>query len=872
MLLDREPVGITSMLNPDYIFYAHTMTEKNLGSRKDETIEEHTKRCLSHFKNIVRDKELESIFLNFEQFWFAGCQEMERELFRDMLLNTITFHDFGKINPLFQKNKMKNPRFAKANGNVEFGSKHALISAIFYLEYFLPKSGKFPKEVKRKLRLLTCIHAYIISRHHTGMDNFECFMIDFFLSDVYKDKLQILCEEYMELLTKEGEFIREGYGKKVKISLDDCCPKDKDESICLYTYTKLLFSLLIASDYYATSEYSDQFIAESHGTIDNMKEIMECYAKSATVQNIRKYQVRKEESKKELESMGRSTDETWWKEKDINVLRSELFIEAEEMLKQHREERLFYLEAPTGSGKSNVAFNLSFLLMNLCPELKKIWYIYPFNTLVEQNSNSMEKIFEGEKKIMEQIRIVNSVTPIGKNTKCNHENSHEKEEELTEYVKDLLDRQFFNYPITLSTHVTLFDILFGSGKGSGFSFYQMANSIVVLDEIQSYRNEIWSEIIIFLKGFARLLNMRIIIMSATLPDLDLLSIKQTKAAKLINDRERYFLHPLFKNRVELRYEFLESNNVLEDLTEAIKQYLKEGKKVLIEFLFKKSAEDFFRRMRGDNEITCGIELMTGDNNTVERSLILHEIDGIPEGVGFLFVATQVIEAGVDLNNMEIGFKDISMLDSEEQFMGRINRSCKKEGKVYFFNLDPASQIYGCDVRLEKKLTLPSVEMKEILEDKAFTKYYQRVFESILQRNHSMDSEKNMDLFFQLVGKLDFHEISNRMNLIEENTRSAPIFLAREITLQDGEILNGKEVWRAYVDLLMENKMKYAKKQVKLSLIKSQMSFFIYQITKDTPIPYNEQMGEIYYIEDGKQYFDSGKLNREKLLNPNLLLI
>lgn len=34
--------------------------------------------------------------------------------------------------------------------------------------------------------------------------------------------------------------------------------------------------------------------------------------------------------------------------------------------------------------------------------------------------------------------------------------------------------------------------------------------------------------------------------------------------------------------------------------------------------------------------------------------------------------------------MDIGYKDISMLDSEEQFLGRINRSCKKTGcKVYF---------------------------------------------------------------------------------------------------------------------------------------------------------------------------------------------
>ncbi len=50
----------------------------------------------------------------------------------------------------------------------------------------------------------------------------------------------------------------------------------------------------------------------------------------------------------------------------------------------------------------------------------------------------------------------------------------------------------------------------------------------------------------------------------------------------------------------------------------------------------------------------------------------------------IVVATQVIEAGVDID-MDIGFKDISTLDSEEQFLGRINRSCSRtDCWAYFF--------------------------------------------------------------------------------------------------------------------------------------------------------------------------------------------
>ena len=54
--------------------------------------------------------------------------------------------------------------------------------------------------------------------------------------------------------------------------------------------------------------------------------------------------------------------------------------------------------------------------------------------------------------------------------------------------------------------------------------------------------------------------------------------------------------------------------------------------------------------------------------------------------------------------MDIGYKDISKLDSEEQFLGRIARSRIKNGipwNCVFFNLDQAEKIYRDDYRMEK---------------------------------------------------------------------------------------------------------------------------------------------------------------------------
>lgn len=316
----------------------------------------------------------------------------------------------------------------------------------------------------------------------------------------------------------------------------------------------------------------------------------------------------------------------------------------------------------------------------------------------------------------------------------------------------------------------------------------------------------------------------------------------------------------------MQYKLLEETDLKKELPLQIKSYLLKGKKVLVEFITKTAAAEFYRQICEDIEITCKVRLMTGEDNSIERNRILMEIAQEPEETAFLLIATQVIEAGVDLQNIEVGFKDISTLDSEEQFMGRVNRSCQKDGIVHFFNLSDAKEVYRKDIRSKKELTLLSEEMRLVLEEKNFRSFYRKVFQGILQMNQSLDTKRNIEEFYIGVGKLNLPLITERMYLIEDNKLNAPVFIARKITLLNGETLDGRRVWEEYCCLLQEKDMNYAKWKVKLSYIKSEMSYFIYQISKQIPIPYNMKTGEIYYIADGEQFFDNGKLNREKFEN------
>lgn len=260
---------------------------------------------------------------------------------------------------------------------------------------------------------------------------------------------------------------------------------------------------------------------------------------------------------------------------------------------------------------------------------------------------------------------------------------------------------------------------------------------------------------------------------------------------------------------------------------------------------------------------CDVEYMSGDDSLMERSRILDNIKTNTNGI--ILVATQVIEAGVDID-MDIGYKNISKLDSEEQFMGRINRSCLRDGEVYFFKLDEGKNIYrDGDIRVEKRFTLEDNEMKDILLLKKFPLYYEKILDVLKRNRNDSSDDRGLDVFFKdCVGTLNWSKVKTRMQLIEEDKWSMSVYLARKITdVSEGE-LDGEKLWQEYVHLLGDFAMDYAEKRVKLSEITSKMNGFIYQIKRNPNLIYNDKVGEIFYIEDGEKYFEDGKLNRQKL--------
>ena len=590
------------------------------------------------------------------------------------------------------------------------------------------------------------------------------------------------------------------------------------EEINLYILCKLLYSCIVTADFYATYDFMSGKKVDFK--IEKNSKMFKKYEESDLIKNIKKYQ----NEQIELE--------------EINQLRSDIFLEAEESLKQNFNKNIFYLEAPTGAGKTNMAINLARILYKNEERITSIHYIFPFNNIIEQTDNTFQKYFD---KYNDYI-VINSISSIKSD-----------KNEIVDYDELYMKYVFNQYPIVITSHINLFNTLFGTGKESNYNLYNYVNSVVILDEIQAYSNSIWREMIEMFDKYAELLNIKFIIMSATLPRLDnLLNNKISNFCPLIKDVKKYYNNPCFKNRVNLNYEMLTKKVSIENLVHEVLKH--KDKKVLIECIKKDTAENLYEEIKQQVD---NVYIMTGDDNKYLRQKI---IEKTKNNKSIILVATQTIEAGVDID-MDVGFKDISFLDSEEQFIGRINRSNKKKDcEVYFFDLDDARNIYRKDRRIG--FGVDKEESRQWLLNKDFDLFYERVLNRIREETDKY-TENNIEEFKKACEFINFKKVEEKMRLI--NTETVDIFVNYTINV-DGNEIKGEEVFAKYKEIYNNKELSYAERKIKLSYILESLNLFTFSVHRNQlSLIEGEKILGFYYIKDGEKYIENGRFYRSKYL-------
>lgn len=787
----------TILKNLNHTYYAHKKA-----SRERELLASHLNLTYKYYSEMEKDKNFDCLVKKIIKDTFNIENELVNEIY-ELFKQAIYYHDIGKINPLFQKNKMDNDINVKMEN---MDDTHASLSARIYIDSIIDKvNNETDKDQIKKIIILYAGYyfGYIISRHHTKLET---------LSKL----LESIENKMIPEIPNPQKYIYEQQLNQEK--MEKIFEVIKIEPISMYILCKLLYSCIITADFYATYDYMSN--TKIDFLVKRKNNLFEKYEGSELFNIIRNYE------KKTIELNG------------INKLRSDIFLETEKNLKLNLEKNIFYLEAPTGAGKTNMAINLARIIYKADESISSIHYIFPFNNIIEQTDQTFQQYFNK----YDDYVVINSISSM---TKDEHEN--------LDYDAIYTKNIFNQYPIVITSHINLFNTLFGTGKEKNYSLYNYINSIVILDEIQAYSNNIWREMMEMMDKYAKLLNIKFIIMSATLPRLDnLLDDKSSKFCSLVENTDKYYKDDLFRKRVKINYELLNENMDIDKLVEEILKNI--GKKILVECIKKDTAENLFEKIKVLNQNTY---IMTGDDNKYSRKKIIEKTKNEKD---IILVATQTIEAGVDID-MDIGYKDISFLDSEEQFIGRINRSSKKKNCiVYFFNLDDARLIYRKDKRLEYNLN--KLEARNWLETKDFMSFYEKILIRIKEETEK-HTNKNIANFLKECEFINFKKIEEDLQLITTNTTD--IFLNYKICI-DNQNIQGEDIFKKYVEIYTNKEFSYSEKKVKLSQIAEYLNLFTYSInTNKLNLIEGEEICGMFYVQDGEKYMENGRFNRNKYM-------
>ena len=819
----------------------------HIDNSRRETIKEHTNLCIQSYEYFNKTFNVNKKIINIlkcskivnnrnnEKIQFSNYEEI---VICNMIEDLIKFHDLGKCNLQFQKIKMNNSKFDDVLNTSNAYSNHSNISTLLFVEYYFDilNNDKNLKNIKF-LKYIVLIFANVIYSHHTHLhDLINVFGED---GDYYNIKNELDNINVTYFIGSKFKYLNSEIYKIVGNKQNNKILNNYSyDAEMFYMISKLLYSMLINCDFIATKMFKNNEKLEDYklDRIENVVKVRNCFKENVVKQNIDKY----------------IKDNTTFDKININTLRCEIAAETyTNLIKYKYKKRIYFIKAPTGSGKTYNRLNCALELLD--NDINKILYAFPINAISNQTKDVFCDIFESNLPIYE----INSSSEIPLTTKS-------KEGDV-DFNNILLDKQQMNYPFILTSNIKLFDSLFSTSRESNLSLIHLCNSVIVLDEIQNYNNKKWKEIIEMLYAYSDILNLKIIIMSATLPALNELLDIDDDIVNLTPNSNEWFSNPLFRDRVEIDTEIMYKTIEYKDIKEKMIKEInirneKENckSKFLIEFIHKERAREFYNTIKYEldqNEyLILGLDSL---DNKIRKDEIIKICQEENTEKNIILVSTQVIEAGVDID-MDLGAKDISFADLDEQFMGRINRNCKKKNcKVFFFNLTPTERIYREDLRIN--LDILKDDILDVLHTKNFNTYYNKVFNKINNINKTYDDINGK--FKEDLKKLNYNNIKKYMTLIDSDNIS--IYIPKVINYEN-KIISGYDIWNKYIELLKDNKLEYCEKRIKLHNIQTQMQLFTYNIHINNNIQLTDMTGGYYYLDDNTLMDSTDRLDLDKL--------
>jgi CRISPR-associated endonuclease/helicase Cas3 len=321
---------------------------------------------------------------------------------------------------------------------------------------------------------------------------------------------------------------------------------------------------------------------------------------------------------------------------------------------------IYRLPAPTGSGKTITA--AGFAVHHAAAHGKsRVIMAVPFTTITEQNAAVYRRLL-GADVVLEHHSQVDY---------DHHEQDH----------RARLAAENWDAPVVVTTTVQLFDSLFGRRPSRSRKLHRLANSVIVLDEVQALPLTLLTPILDVLRVLTEYFGVTVLLTSATQPVFQDIGVWQGMTVEDLVPRADAI--GLFRRLARVDYEWrVDPKPTLAQVAEEVSHELQ----ALVVVNTIDHAAQMYRLLAEDSTTTVVRHLSTRMVPAHRRDVLAEVGALLRKGKPVVVVSTQLIEAGVDIDFPAV-FRALAPAESLQQAAGRANREGARpeQGRVVIFD-------------------------------------------------------------------------------------------------------------------------------------------------------------------------------------------
>lgn len=394
-----------------------------------------------------------------------------------------------------------------------------------------------------------------------------------------------------------------------------------------------------------------------------------------------------------------------------SLQKTRAFLQKQVFEKADQDAEIYLMNMPTGSGKTLAS--MKFALERVIHSGKRrIIYIIPYNSIIDQTMQVFEELFGEDAEILRH-----------QSTFSYEEEDYE--EDFRKAAKSAAENWDVN-SIIVTTAAQFFESIYANRRGKLRKLHNMADSVLIFDEAHLMPQNYLQPCLRAISYITRYLNSEAVFLTATMPDFSQLLQQyvweDSKIINLLDDTSK------FSEFQKCNYQYLGEKSAEEILKKSIVY-----PSSLIIVNKRQTAKKLFQECGGKKYHLS--TYMT----SVDRKRVITEIreelreleedfpdyEEVPENRRITIISTSLIEAGVDLDVYTV-FRELSGLDSILQAGGRCNREGKrKKADVYVFDFRDENKT-AQDVKSNITKGLLS-KFENISCSECIREYYSRLF-------------------------------------------------------------------------------------------------------------------------------------------------